>query len=619
MLLPLGVFVFYLCFTSFDLGWSDNYGYVSLALRMADLHFAEPETTLESLGLHGDGAITTPLAYNWVDGRSVPLYPLGAPALMVPLVWMLGSKGPFVLPPLMGALCLVVLYRLGKEISGRAAGYAAAVLAFLSPPLVSFSTIAMSDVVASFFICLATLFLLLSRRRIAFAAYAGLCLGAALLTRPNMALFAVPAGLFFLAERRLKAAVWFAAGVLPAIVLQLTVNRAYYGGWLSTGYGAHTGVFTAAHFWTILSAYLGWLVQFGVVFQLPFILWALWDRRVSRGLKWLAVSWFVVLLSFFCFYPFWYHWLLSRYVLPALLLAHLLAGYGTVEAARACSSRWLARTAAPTLAGLCALYAGLFLYGENMHRVHLAWAKVADMAQGVHDVVDDRSLVFAYSHSGTLRYYQGIKTANLNNDAPECEKVITDCHVHGIAVYALLDTEPDEWALFDRLPSRRFAVEIARPQEKHLFRVFSDEAEVESYLRTGAKMHIEMRSVRPLPSWVGRGWDRKQDPDGRYMHSKGPNSSLLLLIRQPYRFRLKVRLRPLSLPQGSTAFVDLFFNGAKIGSGAVTAGWSVIEGQTPAAVVGSNTLELNYRLAGDPRRSFFAVLADCIDLEPIDE
>ncbi|MBI2838820.1 MAG: glycosyltransferase family 39 protein [Acidobacteria bacterium] len=461
-LIPVGVFLFYLHYTSFDLGWSDSYGYVTVAHRLARFEFAACETTLESLGIGGDGIVSTPLAYSFINGRSVPVYPFGAPAMMAPLVWILGPRGPFYLPPLMGALCFVLLYRIGKEIAGRATGYAAAGLGLAWPPLFSFATIAMSDVVGAFFILLATMSLLKSRGRPLFATGAGLAIGMAFLVRPNLSLFVVPAALYLLCERRARRILDVAFGFLPAFLLQLWVHTAYYRpASLEGSYGAQTSLFTIHEFWRVAGAQLHWLVQFGMLSLLPFIGWAMVTPRLSASSKTLVSAWFLVLLTFYGFYPAWHVWLLSRFLLPAHLLLLVVAAVGLVDAARHCRTALLVRGAVPAIVILSIVNNALFLHDHDAYRIRVAWRTIARTAKTVKKHTGERSLVFAYSFSGFLRYYEGVRTANLEAGPEACERTIAACSSKGVPVFALIEKGGREREMFEGLASSRGAVRIA--------------------------------------------------------------------------------------------------------------------------------------------------------------
>ncbi|MBI2838111.1 MAG: glycosyltransferase family 39 protein [Acidobacteria bacterium] len=618
LLLPVVAFLFYLHYTSFDLGWSDNYGYASMALRMAGLHFAEDETVLRSLGLQDDGAVTTPLAYNWIGGRSVPLYPFGAPALMAPLVWMLGPKGPFVLPPLMGALCLLLLYRIGKEVSGRATGYAAAGLGALSPPLFAFATILMSDLVAASFILLAVLLLVRkSRSLLTYSALSGLALGGAFLTRPNLILFFVPAAIYLAIGRRFRDLLGFGAGFAPAFALQLAVNWAYYGGPLHSSYGGHTSVFTSAYVGTIVLTYLKWLMQFGTLFQLPFIVWAFVDRRFPSALKWLTIIWFLILQAFYGFYPYWYHWLLYRYLLPAQLLFCVFAAHGMVTAARRCTHRALTRYGAAALVLSNAVYGAIFLNRYDEFHVKDGWKAAASTTRTVADAAGPDSLVFAYSGSGMLRYYHGLKTANLNVDQASARTVIDACFRKGIAVYAWVDTDPTEQDLLARLPYRDSTWKLSESGTKSLYRLFPGLASLDEYLLATSRITITLRSVVPRSPFLGVGWDHKETGGG-YLRSRGPFSTIRLHANPRFRYRVKARMRPLRLEQGDDPTLDVEWDGERILTGPISSGWSTVEATTPHAGPEGSTLTFRYHLRGNPARTFFSIYCDRIEVEPIE-
>lgn len=619
VLLPVAAFLFYLRFTSFDLGWSDNYGFVSLAQRLAHFHFAAPETTLRSLGLEGDGAITTPLAYRWVNGRSVPLYPFGAPALMAPLIWLAGSRGPFLLPPICGALCLVLLYRIGKCVSGRPTGYAAAALAFLSPPLFAFSTVAMSDVAATFFTLLATYLLLQSARCIGFAVLGGLASGAAFLTRPNLLLLLIPASLFLIVRGKPKAILALAGGFAPAALLQLWINWFYYGGPLQSSYGEHVHVFTSTHFLPIVVAYQKWLMQFGTIFQLPFLLWAFLDRRLGSPMKVLTLSWFVLLQSFYGFYPYWSSWLCYRYMMPAQLLLIVFAAHGMVQASRRSRSRAAAGLALAMLVALNLSYEGLFLERNGMHNNKKVWARTAEMAKTLHQQTGDRALIFAYSYAGALRSYEDLKTANLDSDPARSAAVLQSCFGSGIPVYALVDRSPEEITLWSRMPGRDLVVRVAAPEGHDLYRFFPDEPARRAYLSEHNRLVLTLRSTDPLPPYVGKGWDRQKLGDGAYLRSRGHTSVINVSLDPGRRYRIQVRFKALLGDRWPRAAVDLLWNDVQIGVVSAGRDWTTISGDSLPARASGDAITLRYRAEGEASSHVFTVLCDTVTIESVRE
>jgi tetratricopeptide (TPR) repeat protein len=149
-----------------------------------------------------------------------PLYPY-----FLALTYLI-SKGSYVLPRvlqfILGGLTAVVTYSLARTYFGRLAGLVAGLSAATYPVLIYFDGELLTETLYIFLSMVGLALLELARRKQVLSAWfgAGLALGLALITRPNLALFLplAVAGAAIFARRRLAAAVLVAAGSLIPLV-----------------------------------------------------------------------------------------------------------------------------------------------------------------------------------------------------------------------------------------------------------------------------------------------------------------------------------------------------------------------------------------------------------------
>src|SRR5512144_2503843 len=140
--------------TSYAAGGSDSSGYLNAARLFASGRATEPIRGLNRLALTQDFApIFVPLGYTALERPSVmaPSYPPGLPLHMALAARIGGwTRAPFLVSPLAGIACLVLLYFLGRELRLPPAFAAAgcALLAFF-PTFVFQALQPMSDVLAT--------------------------------------------------------------------------------------------------------------------------------------------------------------------------------------------------------------------------------------------------------------------------------------------------------------------------------------------------------------------------------------------------------------------------------------------------------------------------------------
>ena len=313
-------------------GGSDSSGYLNLSKWLERGALAQPITEIDWFDLaDSDTALFVPIGQTTLSSRpreAVAYYPVGLPAQMVSLDWLMQSdRGRFLVAPLAGTFGLLVFYLLARQL-GLSASYALAGVTMLAiMPTYLFSSLQpVSDVVATFWGMAALAAALAARRHFAWMMVAGLAFGLGVLVRPTNALL-LPA-LLVSTPLTPRAYLLLGVGGAPMAASYLAFNQLSYGGLLSTGYADAWDLDTAwgffpsrfEHYIRWLAALLSPLVPMGWL-ALPF------DARVPRRHRWLLLVWFLPLSVFYCVYRHYDAWWYTRFLLPAipaLILASLL-------------------------------------------------------------------------------------------------------------------------------------------------------------------------------------------------------------------------------------------------------------------------------------------------------
>jgi hypothetical protein len=247
-------------FGTYAVSGADAGGYIGQAdlLARGEISFHEP---LVQRVAWPDAAWTfAPLGFR--PGRQlpeiVPTYPPGLPIAMLFASTIAGDVGPFLVAPLLGALCVLATFLLGARLHSRLAGLIAAGFMATSPVWLFQIVQPMSDVPAT---ALWTLALLAATSRrddghvpLSGAIVSGLSATFAVLMRPNLVPVLVPVVLLLIARpdepfttsrlrSRAKPVLAFGAIVALGAAALAAVQWRLYGNPLASGHGAFSELF----------------------------------------------------------------------------------------------------------------------------------------------------------------------------------------------------------------------------------------------------------------------------------------------------------------------------------------------------------------------------------------
>ncbi|MDQ6893186.1 MAG: glycosyltransferase family 39 protein [Acidobacteriota bacterium] len=414
-LLLLGYAVLLFPNKSTSVGGSDSSGYLNAARGIAAGRALEPIEALARLRQSAARQrLFIPLGYvpGYRPGSMAPMYPIGLPLHAIAFAAIFGwSVGPFLVGPLSAVASVLLVYLVARELElGRGASVAAAAMFASVTVLTFFALQFMSDVPAAFWALAAVLLALKSRRRVEWAAGAGLAFGVGVLVRPSSAVLLVP--LVFAVAPSIRAWAAFLAGGLPAAGAFFAFNKAAYGGILRTGYSEADAesAFALVNLAPRIRHYAFWISAMLSPLILPAWLGASLDRL--RPLRWrlLLFSWFAVFFLLYSSYGPYEAWWYTRYLLPgipALAISAAMAGEDLLGWLRS-RGTWPRRlgTAAIAASFLFVCGTGIRLgrkydildigRGESAYPETIRWASAR---------VPGRALVLAMQFSGAMRAY----------------------------------------------------------------------------------------------------------------------------------------------------------------------------------------------------------------------
>jgi len=438
---------------TFVAGGSDSYGYVSEAHLFATGRL-RMNVPLAGKFPHVSFAALVPLGYRPAgDGTStlVPMYAPGLPLTMAVMETIGGADAVYLVMPALAVVAVWGAYSIGTRIVGPGVGLGAALLVFASPAF-AFQLIGapMSDICAAGWWTL-SIALLLNQHRWAVVA-SGVAAGLAILTRPNLLLVAVVAGLYLLipvikdASRRRQHATGLLLFSGPVVVACLTIavlNTIWYGSPVRSGYPG--GLFSIHHWDDNIARFWRWLAEtqtplFFLGFAAPLVAhWLPAPRDIHlRAVTLLLTGVVLAVFGSYLFYQPFDVWWYLRFLLPAypalavltcITLAAFVVRFGTP--ARVIST---AIVVAVAWFGLSQI-APLDLLGEYRYRIIGEW---------VRDRLPANAILLSSQHGGSILHYSGRPIVRydliVRNDYEKALNEIVEAGYHPFLVV-------DEWEM----------------------------------------------------------------------------------------------------------------------------------------------------------------------------
>ena len=461
---------------AFVAGGADSSGYLYEARlwQSGDLRVSPPR--VDGIALESGVRAVMPIGFRLAGGGTevAPTYPPGYPLVMAALTRIGGEGAQFLAVPIAAGLLTWTAFVLGRLAAGPLAGLFAAATTAASPTVVYQALQPMSDLPAA---CAWLIAIVAAARGTSRSdAIAAGAATAACLIRPN--LFAMTPLLAF-------ATAWWAPpsrrGFQRALALFTPIalaglglawwQRRLYGGATETGYGAVNTLFSIANVPANLANYPSWLLDTHGYFLLlalpaPLLLArggaapSLPRDRAVR-IAWWCMLMCAALFAFYALYLPFDSWSYTRFLLPALPLAFVLAAT-TVAALVAMVPQPLR-----TLVAICGLVlvpavgwsrsreAQAFRLWDNERRFTEAASFV--------EAQSAPSVLLCMEHSGSLAYYTGRPLLRWDWLQPhEADRVIDELAAAGHTVYAVLD----DWeiaAVQARFPGSALASSLHSP------------------------------------------------------------------------------------------------------------------------------------------------------------
>jgi len=386
-------------------GGADAFGYISQAQLWTEGRLIAPDP-LAPLA-NEIGAAVVPLGYALGATRDtlVPTYPAGLPLLMAAAQRLAGREAVYVVVPLLGGLTVWITYLIGLRVADARTGLIAALLVAFSPLFVFHTFEPMSDIPATAWWTTAWAMSLAPGAWSAFGA--GVCVAAAVLTRPNLAPLAVvllPV-IASSAPQRNRVLLFVAAAAVGCLTAG-AFNAALYGSPFASGYGPLDQFFSRDHLRPNLIHYTRWMLDL----HSPVLLLALFAplAKPRPVVFWMSIFCVSVMLSY-AFYLVFDGWPFARFLLPGLPLLFMLV---TIVLLRAIAKMPTAWRGSALLLICTALVAwdvsvgarlGVFTIGRTEQRYRTIGVRLEK-------TLPPHSVVLSMIESGSLRWHGKLLT-----------------------------------------------------------------------------------------------------------------------------------------------------------------------------------------------------------------
>jgi 4-amino-4-deoxy-L-arabinose transferase-like glycosyltransferase len=451
---------------TFAVADTDPYGYVSEGEAFARGTLRVDQRPLLNVPWPNAEATFSPLGWQpaTVRGFIVPIYSPGLPVVMAVFQRAFGRQAVFYVVPVLAALAVLAIGRLGIVIHSRFVGLASALLLATSPTFLRHTLQPVSDVPTAAWWTLSLALVSTGGAVTAFSG--GLAASMAILTRPNLVPLAAIVAVLALLPRRprqendrvgMARLLWFGAGVVPGCAGVAVINWLSNGSPLLSGYGSLDYLYKFANVGPNLDRYPRWLWQQESAFIYLALLSPVtaWWRRddphrtdANTVLTLLAFS-VGVLLMYLPFSAFGREeWDYLRFLLPGISVLIVLSVSVAVDVA--------ARVGARDAWAKPLLLVGVVVLGVQhtslAHRTGTFAAAISekryvDVGRYIARAASPDAVFISGLHTGSIRYYSARTTIRYDQLAPEwLDRAIAYLRSQAHPPFIVL--EPDEEAVF---------------------------------------------------------------------------------------------------------------------------------------------------------------------------
>ena len=431
-------------------GGSDSYGYISQAdLWLRGLPIIPQPWAVQPPWPDAERTFM-PLGYQVMRGGGalVPGYAVGLPLIMAAMKSVAGHAAIFWITPIAGAVLVLVTYATGRRLDSARTGIIAAFLVATNATLLAEVTAPMSDVLAA--ASLSGSLCLLLRPTLRSVAGAGFAAAIAVLVRPNLAPTAALMALWIAARHpsgqlwrpiQLAHAIAFGVAALPGFLVPAWANWRLFGSPFQSGYGTFESIYDWSNVLPNIERYVSLIVRSRTALALVGIAalvvparW-LWPRVTDRSMLAAAALFVFSLLAQYVAYEAASGEGYLRFLLPCWPVVF-------VAATRVLSLLSRPAWVGAVIAVIVVTYAGAGVRrtcatGGCDMRAEWRYPSVATLARARSE---PGSVIYAFQHSGSMRYYGGRLTLRFDLLDPEwLDRSIEWFAARGIHAYAMLD------------------------------------------------------------------------------------------------------------------------------------------------------------------------------------
>jgi 4-amino-4-deoxy-L-arabinose transferase-like glycosyltransferase len=383
------------------------------------------EPLVKTFDWYGGGWNFSPLGHRpgVAAGEIVPTYPMGLPVVMALTRSAFGDFGEYAAVPLLGAALVLGSFLLGCRLHSRTAGLVAAALVATSPVQLFHVVQPMSDVPAAAWLVLALAAALGDRWPSALGA--GICLGMAAATRPNLAPLALAVAacaagwpLQSWRQPRVMRLVFLGLGLVPVLGPLMGLNLWLYGSASSTGYGGLDQYFAWSNILPNVSDYF-WRIAIGETPALwlsaaAVVILLLRRRRSATDSKGpglrpsalVAAAVGALTLAVYLPYGIFPDWAYLRFLLPALAVAFVFVGSLAAEAAARLPEGARGVVLVVGMAVVCTANV-VVATTQQVFNLRFYESRYRTVGHYLKETLPPNPIVITFQESGSIHYYTG--------------------------------------------------------------------------------------------------------------------------------------------------------------------------------------------------------------------